>query len=200
MDYKEQIAHLQYLEQKKKDIEATAKSEREYDTALQFRQAIGQQIAKLTARAEAAEARAEKAEKTLSALQCFSFGRPIINGPREVISFCGIPVEEAMQRVLDYPQLKKRAENAEKTLAELLEKNAKIQANMVNTVCVNVVPSNLYSDHDFYFEMYVKGFCKQCVFVFEDKNYSIEELCKVISKTFTDMLREYEAKSESGEK
>lgn len=157
-------------------------------------------ITDLLSCAEAAEARAEKAEKTLSALQCFSFGRPIINGPREVIAFCGIPVEEAMQRVLDYPQLKKRAENAEKTLAELLEKNAKIQANMVNTVCVNVVPSNLYSDHDFYFEMYVKGFCKQCVFVFEDKNYSIEELCKVISKTFTDMLREYEAKSESGEK
>lgn len=81
-------------------------------------------------------------------------------------------------------------------LAELLEKDAKIQANIVDTVCVNVVPSNLYSEHEFYFEMYVKGFCKQCVFVFEDKNYSIEELCKVISKTFTDMLREYEAKSE----
>ena len=43
--------------------EATAKSEREYDTALQFRQAIGQQIAKLKARAEAAEARCKLAEK-----------------------------------------------------------------------------------------------------------------------------------------
>lgn len=62
MDYKEQIAYLRYLGQKRKDIEATAKAEREYDAALQFRQAIGQQIAKLTSRAEAAEARAEKAE------------------------------------------------------------------------------------------------------------------------------------------
>lgn len=186
-------------------------------------------ITDLLARAEAAEARAEKAEenfsksvdalkherefaakerekrenaeKHLKALSAFALGSPImISGQREVISFCGIPVEDAMQRVLDYPQLKKRAENAEKTLAELLEKNAKIQANIDDTVCVNVVPSNLYSEHDFYFEMSVKGFCKQCVFVFEDKNYSIEELCKVISKTFTDMLREYEAKSESGEK
>lgn len=61
MDYKEQIAYLQYLEQKKKDIEATAKSEREYDTALQFRQAIGQQIAKLTDRAEAAERERDEA-------------------------------------------------------------------------------------------------------------------------------------------
>lgn len=143
----------------------------------------------------------EKAEKHLKALSEFALGRPImITGQREVISFCGIPVEDAMQRVLDYTQLKKRAENAEKTLAELLEKNAKIQANIGDTVCVNVVPSNLYSEHDFYFEMSVKGFCKQCVFAFEDKNYSIEELCKVISKTFTDMLREYEAKYDLREK
>lgn len=143
----------------------------------------------------------EKVEKMLDSLSMFTLGRPIITtGQREVITFCGVPIEEAMQRVLDYPQLKKRAENIDKMMEDLLKKNEKIQSNVVKTTFSNVIPTNYGSKHGLYFEMRVRGFCKQLVFVFEDNNYSIQDLCKVISKTFTDMLREYEAKSESGEK
>lgn len=53
MDYKEQIAYLRYLEQQSQHIEASA-----------FARAA-RSIADLLARAEAAEARAEKAESEL---------------------------------------------------------------------------------------------------------------------------------------
>lgn len=59
---KEHLAHIYYLDQQRQNIEATEKAEREYDAALQFREAIGQEIANLIARAEAAENRVHDLE------------------------------------------------------------------------------------------------------------------------------------------
>lgn len=73
--------------------------------------------ADLLARAEAAEARAEKAEKQLEALLTVILGKPIMaTGQREVITFCGVPVDEAMDRVVDYPILKEKLEKAERCI------------------------------------------------------------------------------------
>lgn len=61
--------------------------------------------------------RAEKAEKQLKALSMVVLGRPIITtGKREIITFCGIPVEEAMDWILDYPKLKRKLEKAERCI------------------------------------------------------------------------------------
>ena len=71
----------------------------------------------LLARAEAAEARAEKAEKQLEALLTVAFGKPIMTtGQREIITFCCVPVDEAMDRVVDYPILKEKLEKAERCI------------------------------------------------------------------------------------
>ena len=105
MDYKEQIAYLRYLEQQSQHIEASA-----------FARAA-RSITDLLARAEAAEARAEKAEKQLEALSRVIWGKPIMaTGQREVITFCGVPVDEAMDRVVDYPILKEKLEKAERCI------------------------------------------------------------------------------------
>ena len=139
---KEHLAHIYYFDQQRQNIEATEKAERKYDAALQFREAIGQEIAKLTARAEEAEARcetlgkmvkgyqdelipgyrerAEKAEKKLKSLSTVVFGKPIMTtGQREVITFCGVPVEEAMGRVVDYPILEEKLEKAERCIGAI---------------------------------------------------------------------------------
>ena len=74
-------------------------------------------ITDLLSRAEAAEARAEKAEKQLEALSTVILGEPIMTtGQREVITFCGIQVDEAMGRVVDYPILKEKLEKAERCI------------------------------------------------------------------------------------
>lgn len=66
---------------------------------------------------EAAEARAEKAEKQLEALSTVILGKPIMTtGQREVITFCGIQVDEAMDRVVDYPILKEKLEKAKRCI------------------------------------------------------------------------------------
>ena len=108
MDYKEQIEYLRYLEQQSQHIEASA-----------FARAA-RSISDLLARAEAAEARAEKAEKQLEALSTVIFGKPIMTtGQREIITFCGVPVEEAMDRVVYQPILKEKLGKAERCIGAI---------------------------------------------------------------------------------
>ena len=134
MDYKEQIEQAKHAAEKwRSSNPIVGVGNLRVDLMVDD---LTRSITDLLARAEAAEARAEKAEenfsksvdalkherefaakerekrenaeKHLKALSAFALGRPImITGQRDVISFCGIPVEEAMQRVLDYPKLKK---------------------------------------------------------------------------------------------
>lgn len=71
-------------------------------------------------RRKEANDRAEKVEKQLKALSMFALGRPVMmTGQREVISFCGIPVDEAMDWILDYPKLKRKLEKSNKLVQEI---------------------------------------------------------------------------------
>lgn len=64
-----------------------------------------------------ADSRAKAAEKQLDALSRVIFGKPIMDsGQREVISFCGVPVDEAMDWIADYPILKGKLEKAEREI------------------------------------------------------------------------------------
>lgn len=56
----------------------------------------------------------------IEAFSMFALGNTVtVSGNREVITFCGVSCDEAMERVTDYPQLKMRLERAEKALSKL---------------------------------------------------------------------------------
>jgi len=71
-------------------------------------------------RRKEANDRAEKVENQLKALSMIALGKPIMmNGQREIITFCGVPVDEAMRRVTDYPRLRYNLEKANKLVQEI---------------------------------------------------------------------------------
>lgn len=64
----------------------------------------------------------EKMEKDLNKTQAqlkvtaqLSFGHPNFMGP-VIVKFCGLPLEEAVERVQDYSKLKKKLEEVEKEI------------------------------------------------------------------------------------
>ena len=83
-------------------------------------------ITALLARAEAAESRCEILEKAIKELSNIAIpgDQRIEDGAEQVVMFCGVPFEEAIKRVLEFPKMKERAEAAEKELTECKEKNA----------------------------------------------------------------------------
>lgn len=136
--------HMKQCETAITDLLARAEAaERERDEAVHDRMVMEQKTAELVARAERAEEnfskavdaikserefaaqereKREMAEKQLEALLTVILGKPIMaTGQREVITFCGVPVDEAMDRVVDYPILKEKLEKAERCIDAIEE-------------------------------------------------------------------------------
>lgn len=93
---------------------ALEQSEKYYD------QMVDALAATDSAELEETKQKLKAAEKQIEAFSMFALGNTVtVSGNREVITFCGVSCDEAMERVTDYPQLKMRLERAEKALSKL---------------------------------------------------------------------------------